>query len=30
LDKLPYIGKAAAAGLGTADYQKLNPVTASI
>ncbi len=30
LDKLPYIGKAEAAGLGTADYQKLNPVTASI
>jgi uncharacterized protein (DUF362 family) len=30
LDKLPYIGKAQAAGIGTADYKKLNPVTASI
>jgi uncharacterized protein (DUF362 family) len=30
LDKLPYIGKAQAAGIGTADYLKLNPVTASI
>jgi uncharacterized protein (DUF362 family) len=30
LDKLPYIGKAAAAGIGTADYKKLNTVTASI
>ena len=30
LDKLPYIGKAEAAGIGTADYQKLNPVMASI
>jgi uncharacterized protein (DUF362 family) len=30
LDKLPYIGKAEAAGIGTADYRKLNPVTASI
>jgi uncharacterized protein (DUF362 family) len=30
LDKLPYIGKAAAAGIGTSDYLKLNPVMASI
>jgi uncharacterized protein (DUF362 family) len=30
LDKLPYIGKAQAAGIGTADYQKLNPVMGSI
>ncbi|MEJ2169756.1 MAG: DUF362 domain-containing protein [Desulfobacterales bacterium] len=30
LDKLPYIGKAQAAGIGTADYEKLNPVMASI
>jgi uncharacterized protein (DUF362 family) len=30
LDKLPYIGKAEAAGIGTADYLKLNPVRASI
>jgi uncharacterized protein (DUF362 family) len=30
LDKLPFIGKAEAAGIGTADYLKLNPVTASI
>jgi len=29
LDQLPFIGKAEAAGLGTADYQKLNPVTGS-
>ena len=30
LDELPFIGKAEAAGIGTADYHKLNPVTASI
>jgi len=30
LDELPFIGKAQAAGIGTADYHKLNPVTASI
>ena len=30
LDKLPYIGMAQAAGIGTADYKKLNPVTVSI
>ena len=30
LEKLPYIGKAEAAGIGTADYRKLNPVMASI
>ena len=30
LDELPFIGKAEAAGIGTADYQKLNPVMASI
>ena len=30
LDKLPYIGKAHAAGIGTADYKKLNPVMVSI
>lgn len=30
LDKLPFIGKAEAAGVGIADYQKLNPVMASI
>jgi len=30
LDKLPYIGKAQAAGIGTADYMKLNPVMGSI
>jgi uncharacterized protein (DUF362 family) len=30
LDELPFIGKAQAAGIGTADYLKLNPVMASI
>ena len=30
LDELPFIGKAEAAGIGTADYQKLNPVMVSI
>jgi len=30
LDKLPYIGKAQAAGIGTADYEKLNPVMVSV
>ena len=30
LDELPFIGKAEAAGIGTADYLKLNPVMASI
>jgi uncharacterized protein (DUF362 family) len=30
LDKLPYIGKAQAAGIGTADYKKLNPVMTAI
>jgi len=30
LDQLPFIGKAEAAGIGTADYLKLNPVMASI
>ena len=30
LDELPFIGKAEAVGIGTADYQKLNPVMASI
>jgi uncharacterized protein (DUF362 family) len=30
LDKLPFIGKAEAAGIGTADYLRLNPVRASI
>jgi len=30
LDQLPFIGKAEAAGLGTADYGKLNPVMGSI
>jgi len=30
LDQLPFIGKAQAAGIGTADYLKLNPVMASI
>lgn len=30
LDALPFIGKAEAAGLGTADYRKLNPVMVSI
>jgi uncharacterized protein (DUF362 family) len=30
LDQLPFIGKAQAAGVGTADYLKLNPVMASI
>jgi len=30
LDELPFIEKAEAAGIGTADYQKLNPVMASI
>ncbi len=30
LDELPFIGKAEAAGVGTADYNKLNPVMASI
>jgi len=30
LDDLPFIKKAEAAGIGTADYQKLNPVMASI
>ncbi|MCG6881337.1 MAG: DUF362 domain-containing protein [Deltaproteobacteria bacterium] len=30
LDQLPFIGKAEAAGAGTADYRKLNPVMASI
>ena len=30
LDQLPFIGKAEAAGIGTADYLKLNPVRASI
>jgi uncharacterized protein (DUF362 family) len=30
LDKLAFIGKAEAAGIGTADYLKLNPVMASI
>jgi uncharacterized protein (DUF362 family) len=29
LDKLPFIGKAEAAGIGIADYRKLNPVMAS-
>jgi uncharacterized protein (DUF362 family) len=30
LDELPFIGKAEAAGVGTADYLKLNPVMVSI
>ena len=30
LDELPFIGKAQTAGLGTADYKKLNPVMGSI
>ena len=30
LDQLPFIGKAETAGIGTADYLKLNPVMASI
>jgi uncharacterized protein (DUF362 family) len=30
LDELPFIGKAEAAGIGTANYLKLNPVMASI
>jgi uncharacterized protein (DUF362 family) len=30
LDQLPFIGKAQAAGIGTADYLKLKPVMASI
>jgi uncharacterized protein (DUF362 family) len=30
LDQLPFIGKAEAAGIGTADYLKLNPVMTSI
>jgi uncharacterized protein (DUF362 family) len=30
LDELPFIGKAESAGIGTADYQKLNPVMASV
>ena len=30
LDQLPFIGKAQAAGLGTADYLKLNPVMGSV
>jgi len=30
LDELPFIGKAEAAGIGTANYHKLNPVMASI
>lgn len=30
LDALPFIGKAEAAGLGTADYRKLNPVMISV
>ena len=30
LDELPFIGKAEAAGIGTADYLKLKPVMASI
>lgn len=30
LDQLPFIGKAEAAGLGTADHGKLNPVTGSV
>jgi len=30
LDALPFIGKAEAAGLGTADYRKLNPVMVSV
>ncbi len=30
LDELPFIGKAEAVGIGTADYHKLNPVMASI
>ena len=30
LDQLPFIGKAEAAGLGTADYRKLNPLMGSI
>jgi len=30
LDELPFIGKAEAAGIGTADYLKLKPVVASI
>ena len=30
LDELPFIGKAEAAGIGTADYLKLNPVMALI
>jgi uncharacterized protein (DUF362 family) len=30
LDQLPFIGKAEAAGIGTADYHKLNPIMASI
>ena len=30
LDELPFIGKAEAAGIGTADYHKLNPVMVSI
>jgi len=29
LDQLPFIGKAEAAGIGTADYLKLNPIMAS-
>jgi uncharacterized protein (DUF362 family) len=30
LDQLPFLGKAQAAGIGTADYRTLNPVTGSI
>ncbi len=30
LDELPFIGKAEAAGIGTADYLKLNPIMVSI
>ncbi len=30
LDQLPFIGKAEAAGLGTSDYRKLNPVMGSV
>ena len=30
LDQLPFIGKAEAAGIGTADYLNLNPVMTSI
>ena len=30
LDELPFIGKAEAAGIGTSDYQTLNPAMASI